>query len=493
MRIPPFYFYIFFGLCFLLALLNLDKLPVAWVDETMLIDPATTFLRTGKFASRIWPYPGTEEVFLAYLPLVCLVHIVNLSMLPWEMFFIRLPWLLFMVLTAFFLFKTLRAYYGLSISTALMILLVFICDEGISNAMRSGRVEMINLGFLSVVLYLFVKKRYPFLQTFLLSMLFLSHPTIWSIVGILMLYRIFRPVTMVNRLGHVLLFSIPVLLYLLMARFDLHAIYQQLVVHGTEHTVDAVEGNIFYKHFIDFFLPPYRVQPYIMILHLALLVYCVHRILRLKDVYHTMFEILFVATDLYWFFVLAPFYRYTPPLVYLMILLLPGFVLFFSGKFPSSAEAVKRSVLLKPLVIGFLLYVSFPFLYRNLVALAQRTERDAGKVYVWLDEHTKHSGKVLFVDASVAHFYSLQRTGVDFTLRYAVKKFNYHDYEAVYYLSLLPEPEESEFIAEYSPPPLGATWEKLASVQKITTYRGLRLYRMKSEAGMKALQAGYED
>src|SRR5688572_14266916 len=111
MRLHKWHFITLIALYFLIVLLNLSRIPIAWLDEVMMIDPAHHFLQTGRFASKIWPHAGTENAFLAYLPLCSYIQIVNLFLFPDTIFFTRLSSVIALMVCAFFLFKTIRDRY----------------------------------------------------------------------------------------------------------------------------------------------------------------------------------------------------------------------------------------------------------------------------------------------------------------------------------------------------------------------------------------------
>lgn len=481
-------FYAYFILYSLLIILNLDKLPVAWLDEVMLIDPAAYFMKTGHFASCIWPHKGTETVFLAYLPLTSFVHIINFVIFPPTLFFLRLPFALGVIITAFFLFRYYRHTGRLDIIPTLILIFLFINDEGITNAMRSGRVEMLLLALLASVFYLVAANRYPYLATALLSLLTLGHPAVWSIVAIVFLYQFINADSRKKRVIHSAIIITPVLLYLWLAGFDLQKLYEQLIVHGTEHDSSIVQGSKIIHHFWNRFAPTYFVQPYIIVVNLLAFVYCIFKILKEKNIKKTVIEICFITTSIYWIAALAPFYRYTPTLVLMIFLLLPGMWQTATSLYPPLK--IKSTPLLKVILTALLIIIALPFLFRNVVAVTQWKERDAEAVYHWLDEKIHSEGnKILLVDAPVAFFYALQKPTIDFTLVYAVKKFDYKDYDEVYYLTHLKEPATAERVGTYEVPETTS----FANQFHIVTYNGLRLYKIKDEATFRSLQRGYKD
>lgn len=481
-----FFFYSYL-LCYLaVVLINLDKLPVAWVDETMNLDPAVQFLKTGHFASKIWPQEGTENIFLAYMPVTSFVQVINLSIVPATIFFTRLPGLLFLLLSCFFLFRIYRVYYHLAPLLSILLLLLFMHDEGITNAMRSGRAEIILLGLLAPALFLMLKNRFRVIAGILLSMIWLTHPAAWIIVLLGFVWLFLQAPSLPEKFLHIILAITPVFIYLLMAGFDTEEIRRQLISHSEEHNADAVKGFPLFMHFIDRFLPVYKVQPWIPLLHALILIYSVIKIIVRRREKDTLIEFLFLGTTVYWIFALAPFYRYTPTLILLMFIILPRMIRDIRGQ----TRRMIRWHKLRPLVIvmsALLLILSVgPFWFRNVIALIQREERKAETVYAWLDRELDKPGKKLLIDASVGHFYSLQRKNIDFSLTYSLHKFRFSDYDAVYYLTQRAEPDphwlQSAILLPKSP-----LSQQIRKYYFIATYDGLRLYRVPGEKEMMKL------
>lgn len=480
-------------LYFIIALINLSKIPVAWVDETMLIDPAWNLLKKGIFASKIWPYSDTENAFLAYLPLSSLIYLISIFLFPNTLFFTRLPWFIMLGISAYYLYKSLRNKYTIQSVAALVLVFIFLLDEGISNAMRSGRVEMPIITLLSVCFYLFITKKHVYVQTCFLALLLIAHPSVYPIVLILFLEIILRKQTHLERFIKFIIIMIPPVCYLAFAGFRYELIYEQFVLHGQEHNQNIVTGNVIFLHFFERFLPLYKVQPYIIALNIAIHLFCIYRIIRLKQFSQTVIEWCFLLTSLFWYFTLAPFYRYTPILVLMIFLLLPAlyrqvFSFIKSNRFNFIKLNYKQYVVL----ICILLYISTPFISRNITAWLQNKERDEFAMYQWLDQQlgTTH-GKILLIDESVGHFYSMNRDNVDFSLIYSVKKFRYEDYEKVFYLSHRTPSEELPIQSTYGNNFSSKDLNFLPS-KKIITYKGIKLYRVESATQMHSLQAGYE-
>ena len=88
---------VFYGILLvylMLGLINLDVIPIPWLDEAACLEPAVLWQRTGNYISKAWPTPGTEDIFLSYPPGIMMLHRLTLSILPCEVFWVRLPFLL---------------------------------------------------------------------------------------------------------------------------------------------------------------------------------------------------------------------------------------------------------------------------------------------------------------------------------------------------------------------------------------------------------------
>ncbi len=494
MKLRSWPFWVIIVLYFITALVNLAYVPVAWVDETMLIDPAWQLLKHGHFSSMIWPHKGTEDVFLAYLPLSSFIHTCTLFIFPPVIFFTRMPWLLALIIAACFMYRFIDTRHHINKIGILVILILFLFDEGISNAMRSGRAEMPVLALLAAAFYLSIRRKHPYIQSLLLGLLSIAHLSVYPIIAILFAELITRKQPARTRALSLLIMIVPGIIYLGLAHFDVQLIYQQLIVHGREHDQSAVTGNPFWLHFVERFQPVYRFQAYMIILNLLIHALCVYHILVRRSFRQSVLEWCFLATSIFWFFSLAPFARYTPVLVLMIFLLLPDLykrVLSFAGfiRINFSTFSVLHAIVMF-LIIG---YIAAPFAIRNISALYQRKERYEFAAYRWLDTWIKPTGqRVLIIDESIGHFYSMNREGVDFTLTYAVKKFSFKEYDEVYYLTHRSAPKGGVLIDEYL-----KDWEVTLPAflpkQPVITYKGLRLYKIGDERSFEGLQRGYRD
>lgn len=480
------YLIFYFGL----VIFNLDLIPVAWLDETFGLDPAINLVRAGSYTSKIWAHPGTEEVFLAYMPFIQLFNSFFLLFLPAEIFWVRLPYILAFAVALVYLWKIYRKQQGLSLLGTILLVVLFMNDKGIYESLRSFRSEVLELMLMAPALYFFNQNKKPVWVAFLLSMVFLTHPSLWVFVGILMLYIFFRG-DVKAKISTSIVFAVPILAFLVYANFDLATLKSQLIDHGGEH---MAKGNLFVDHFVTRYWPFYKLQPWVLLLNLFITGYCIYIIYKEKSIKNRPLEVAFLLTSAYWLFILAPLYRYNTPNILLMFVLLPQPVLLLKQRFYDGLEAKAKFRLIA--VGGILLFplvalVEFPFLSRNTAAIVQREERDPEKAIAWLDRHFDTRKKILLVENSIAHYYSLQHENVDFALVYSVYKYNFADYDEVYLVSVNGyDGKGVELIDEYKPEQGTLFGRSLGS--DIVTYHGLKIYKVHSEQEMRALQKGYE-
>ena len=482
-------FILILTLLFAIMLLNLNKVPIAWIDEIMNIEPAWQFLQGNGFIGKMWPHEGAEKIFLAYLPLSSFIHLIDLSIFPPELFFTRLLWLLFLGISCVFVFKYIVARYLTLEPIIYFIICIFVLDEGINNSLRNGRIEMPAIAIMSALFYLSIRNKRPSIQAILISMLFIAHPGLYPIAFIFSLNLLTKKASLLKRLQYIVFIGFFPFLYLMMANFDFQSIYHQLILHGQEHDQTAVPGNRFYLHFVERFLPIYKYQPYMIVLNVIMHLSCLYSIIFRWNPRHQLVEWSYLFTSLFWFFTLAPFYRYTSVLSFLMFLHLPSlahriFSVFGFLKFSlKTANKIQVSLLFL-----MLLYISIPFMMRHYYSFKQWPERNEYAVYHWLDQSMQHhtEKKNLIIDEAIGFYFSMRHPDkYEFTLPYALHKYDIRNYERVYYLTFRESPTLSNLVDTYKVaeveelPPLG---------KKILTYEGLKLYEVQTQEALDELR-----
>lgn len=476
------YLIFYFGL----VIFNLDRVPIPWLDESYWLDVAHN-LSNGSYTSKIWHYPRIEEKFLAYLPFQFFYDAAFMKLLPAGVFWFRLPHVLAFVVALVFLFKIYRNNQNLSFLAAIILVAVFMNDKGIYNSLRDSRSEVLSLMLLAPSIYLFQQKKQLIVQVVLLSALFFTHPSVWVMVGVLMLYIFFRA-DIKNKVLVSVVFTIPILAFLIYAEFDFELIKLQLIDHGEEH---MAKGNLLVGHFWDRYMPFYKLQPWVPFLNIFIMGYCVYAIIKQKSIKHLPLEVMFLTNSLYWLFVLAPLYRYNSPNILLLFILLPKPLLLLKQKYYDGLMNKKRVLAISSIIIvPCAVLVFFPFISRNLAGIVQREERDPQKATTWLDSHFDKDKKILLVDNSLAHYYALEYKNIDYTITYSVYKYDFNEYDEVYLVSINPsQANEAVLLDTYTL--LKATFLGY-DFGNVITYNGLKIYKINSSEQLQQLQTGYE-
>lgn len=480
-------FIIILGILFGIMLLNLNKVPIAWIDEVMNIEPAWQYLQGNGFIGKMWPHAGTENAFLAYLPLSSFIHLVDIYLFPNEIFYTRLLWLVALGITCFYIFRYIVARYLTNIAVIYFILCLFVLDEGINNSLRNGRVEMPAIAIMSALFYLAIRNKRPSIQTVLISLLLISHPGLYPIAIIFALNILTKKASPLKRIQYILTICFFPFIYLLIANFDFQNIYQQLVLHGREHDQTAVQGNPFYLHFFERFWPVYKYQPYMIVLNIIMHISCVYAIIFRWNPRQQLLEWSYLLTSLFWFFALAPFYRYTSVLSFMMFLHLPSLVHRIFSVFGFLKFSLKSISKFQFIGVFLLLSIlSVPFVVRHYYTFKQWPERNEYGVYTWLDKslQASTSKKNLIIDEAIGFYYTMNHKGYDFTLPYSLHKINLNDYEHIYYLSFRNEPQLSNLISTYT---VENTNTDIAD-RKIITYNNLKLYEVPNELALEELK-----
>jgi hypothetical protein len=482
-------FIIILTVLFTTMLLNLNKVPIAWIDEIMNIEPAWQYLQGNGFIGKMWPHEGAESAFLAYLPLCSFIHFIDLSLFPAELFYTRFLWLLFLGISCLYMFKYIVARYMTVEAIIYFIVCVFVLDEGINNSLRNGRIELPAIAIMSVLFYLSIRNKRPSIQAVLISLLLIAHPGLYPIAFIFSFNLLTKKASILKRIQYVVSIAFFPMIYLLLADFNFQNIYQQLVMHGQEHDQTAVQGNAFYLHFVERFLPIYKYQPYMLIFNIIMHISCLYNIIFRWNPRNQLLEWSYLFTSIFWFFTLAPFYRYTSVLTFLMFLHVPSlmqriFSLFGYLKFSlKTGNKVQLS-----LMFALLLVIAMPFSVRHYYTFKQWPERNEYKVYSWLENSMQHHTKKknLIIDEAIGFYYTMNHADAyEFTLPYALHKYDIRNYEHVYYLSFRNTPKLSNLISTYE---VSGQAELPTFGKKILTYNGLKLYEVTTQEALDELK-----
>lgn len=468
-----------FLLFVILSLLTLHLLPLPWIDSVGYLDPARNFIEYGRFASDLWPHQGTDRIFLAHLPALQWVNMLSFLLFPdhWVWTTRLIPLLLFYG-GVFFMLRQMR-FEQFQAWVLALVLAFFMMDKAVFEMMRSMRMENIEFFFLAGILYWTRKGIQREWTALFCGLLVVTHPKSWMLALIGFVFLLWSEKDNYKRLLWMLLAAFPAFLYLLSARFDLHEIYQQLIVHGRDHTIDTVPGNRFFKHFIGRFLYfdqgtrsfswYYENQFYVPLLNVLAIFISVRNLLRQFDFRKNLPEIMFLGNQLYWFAVLGPFHKYNMVLLVLMYFIL--------GRQLNRLDIwqsipFKRGVFL----ILVILFFAFPVYSRFGGALLQWNERSPAKFNAWLHEQIQPSAqeRILIIEPCTAWYYSLDHENVDFQMKFWLFNNQFTDYDRVYYLHQQPIKGYTP-LASYEPDPMIPSFRLQSGGM---THYGLKLYEV---------------
>ncbi|MBR9860371.1 glycosyltransferase family 39 protein [bacterium] len=424
-----FIFSAFFLVYVILLLLDFHLMPTVWFDEVMGLDPSVNAVFGDGFKSRIWPQEGTEERFMAYMPLRFWVHRIVLSIVPFTVFWVRLPWIIF-GLTAFALFYFAIKRESLNWFLAAVFTLILMNDRVIFETLRSMRVDALAYLVLATVLFFWSRKQV--LGIALSScLLVLVHPNLWWIAFCFYSYALIKAFIntepRVKASKRVLVLLSPVLTgiaLLFYINFDIAMFMSQLLEHGRMHQMQGGFFQRFSDHFISRFWPYYNRQPWTPIIIYTALAYAVYRLIK-KD-FNTLF-IALTGTHIYWLLFLAPYYRYNGVLIFISIIVLIHWL-----------RSWDRTFILHPVLLILLIAISSVEVgVRHIIALSQYSERNPKPAISWVEnEMNKAEGTVLMFGHDLAFYPCAIAPFADYMLfNTSPEKFEFDQYNHHWYLS----------------------------------------------------------
>lgn len=473
--------YLILAIFLLPVLIAFSRTPVAWLDETMNLDPAVHWHMHGKFASKVWPNQGTERVFLAYLPLVEVFHMANLAWLPKTLGWIRLPFLLVFI-AGLWAWLRLLEHWKLKSYWLLLFAALLACDRAVFEILRSGRSETLELALIAAALWALFRSHWLF-AALLTGLLWVAHPKLWAMTGVLSLYLVWMAPGGRHRAGILLLLAAPAICWMAWLGFPWQEAISQLLGQSAGH---GARGDFFSRllqHNWSRFMPYYAAQPWVPILHLLTWWPAWMLWRRYGRNIRALPGLLWMVQDVYWLFILAPHYRYLPPHHLLMLAVWAIWVAERQWVFHSRMRLVFIAAL--PLLL-------YPWASRLTFAFLQWEARDPKPVVNWLQDNLPVEGRTLLIGHSIGHYHLWQRqdTLLDFALEIYPQKFAFHAYRNVYYLGTEIPPSLAGLtpVATYRLPDpiLPASLDT-----KSATYRGLKLYRLRDSQEIEALVGQY--
>jgi hypothetical protein len=438
----------------------------------MNLDPALQFHKHGVYKGFLWPNEGSNTQFLCYPPLIEWFHIASLYVLPFDIFWLRLPFLLLHVGSLYLLYRIASKLSKGQDWMALLIVSIFMFDKVVFEISRSMRVEVLLTFLLVLLVWLNIHKKHIIAQGLVAGLLFLAHLSMWPWLGIWALLR-FRD--MRNLLLFVLAAALPILLFFVAIDFNLGNLYQQLFQQAEQH---AGSGSLF-QNSIDFiwnrFWPVYKEQPWALLFTPFLLLAAIVSLLKKR---HNPYAWCFLATSIAWILILAPHYRYWPPLFAAGLIMLAY----------ELKDSTRPVVPARAVGLGVLVALSLGFWARHALAFSQRASRNPDSALSWLDTQLQPEVKTLIVGEGIA-FYTTQNPNFDYGITFYPQQLHFQSYAKVYCLTRdsLPYTLLSRYKVKDN-----TTLPQLRQWQRGETYAGMKLYLIKTKSEWDSLTGKYQ-
>ncbi len=419
---------IFYFIIFAFGLLYLTLHSVATLDEVMLLDPCLNFIR-GHYSSKIWYAPGSELVFMSYLPANFLFRILFLYIFPHQLFFFRLPYILLFIGSCILLHSIIQKKYHqplLSILAAIF----FINDKGLWDASLSGRTEIIQVFLILSYFYLELKNGgviAPVIKGFIIGLLLLTHPPAWIVAAVFIWYAIDLKNPRRTMLTWFPAFVI-ILLFLKSIQFNLKEFAAQLFLEGS---LSSPTHSFGYRliHSWERFLPyPYLMQPWVLLIIMA----CVYFWLNIKIVKSNWEQRIGIVFFSYLIFLLLTsenYSRYNPPLLVCAYMFLPFIINFIQVK-------LKRSIPIY-LYLIVIIIISIPFVLRVSRTYSNKESNDARPVVMQFLQaiHHQSNESILIIGEPIGYFVAKAAPDIDYTTPFTTHKFMDHEYDRLILLS----------------------------------------------------------
>ena len=461
----------------LLGLINLDLIPIPWLDEAACLEPAVMWQRTGHYISKAWPTPGTEDIFLSYPPGILMLHRFTLSVFPPEVFWIRLPFLLLHTASILLLFRTLKNHLQLDWRWATLLVLYFAFDKAVFEISRSVRSEVPEVFLLACWFFVFtLPKSNRLLRLGLLGFisgaLLLTHLKEWPVVAVLTLWLLFSEKFNRTTLAYVAGLAILPVGFLVFIDFQIGELYRQLFRHSMEHSAGSNPMVSIWNYFFGRFFPVYKEQPWLPLLHLWVTWLAIKQI---KKSFKTALPAaLWLFAGLVWLFALGPYYRYFLPMYFVGILIVAQWIQTARPEFPNLKKWYYWPVIAMML---------FPFFSRHLLGFIQRPERDPAAAIEFLDKHIPDKGKLLLYGNEIGMYYAAKHSHIDHAHETSPDHFDFDEYNTIYYLTDRDLPGFTR-LATYKPQSLKLpAW--MYKLGKGGTFAGMHIYKINSDAEWK--------
>lgn len=473
----PRFFYFLIGVYALFALINLQYLPVVWLDEAANLEPALNYINKGQYAAKSWATPGAEEVFLSYPPAISWLHILSLKIFPFSVFWIRFPFLILHLVAVLLLYQVLNKYIKIKAPGAAILASFFLFDKAVFEISRAVRAETIMLFLLALLFIFYYRKANPFFIGFIIGLLILTHLNAWPMAGIFGLYYLFfqRPKQWPLFLIAALL---PVILYLIFIDFNVHGLYQQMFVYSGEH---AAKGNIWIRvqnGFLFRFFPVYKEQPWLPILHLLMVFAAIRGLVKSKG--SDIWSAIFIVADLIQMLAMSANYRYWIPVYFVGIIVLAQYLKEVGFGF---------KIMLQWYFIPVYLLLLYPFLSRHTLGFLQRPERNPDEAVRFLEKNIPNAKNTLVFGDEIGLYMAGKYPQLDFGHTLEPDHFNFKDYQKIYYLSHQ-NYSQLHCLDSFQPPTLHLP-QWTYKLGKGGTYSGMKIYLIRSEKEWKSVAKNY--
>lgn len=473
-------FYAVLVIYLLFGLINLDVIPIPWLDEAACLEPAVLWQRTGHYISKAWPTPGTEQIFLSYPPGIMMLHRLTLTVFPPDVFWVRLPFLFIHVCAVWLLFQVFTRNLKLDARWGALLCLYFLFDKAVFEISRSVRSEVIEVVLLVawMAVYTRVKPIHKGLQAFLLGLLcgamLLTHLKLWPVVAVMSVWYAWQGFTRPRLAGYSAGMVLLPLCFLVFIDFRVTELYTQLFQHSMEHTAGGGLHVRIYNYFIGRFYPVYKEQPWLPLLH-GWVTWLALKQFRAQSK-QALPAAVWLFAGVIWLLFLGPYYRYFLPMYVVGLWIVANWIKDQKKSFP-----VFKRWYVWPLA-GLML---FPFITRHALGFIQRPERDSKACLQFLKTRLPNQGHILLYGNEIGLYYAAKHPKVDFTHTTSPDHFGFGEYDSIYFLTDVPHPE-LKLYAIYQPKQYAFPgW--IYALGRGGTFANMHVYVIRNEAEWKSV------
>ncbi len=461
--------YIFFIVA---SFLVLSSRSLVQLDEVMLLDPCLRWLQGIGYTSKLWFAKGSQDHFLAYLPTNSAFRIPFLYIFPSTLFFHRLPFTVVFLFGGFLIYKI--TYNKLQNSfLAIFATIFFLSDKGLWDATLSGRSEILQV--LLILVYFQLEKEVctsfeSITKGVVIGLLFLTHPPAWIIAFCLLILSYKKHD---KSKFYFVLFSVFAIfmIYLIAINFNIREAWSQLFLNGT---LAILPNTIWHRitHFYERLLPyPYLYQPWVIVLFIASLFFWLN-VSIFKDKFVRKIGILFAV---YVFFLLLAsenYYRYNPPFLACMYLAFP-----YLWKYISERSRIRINLYSLSIVVLVLCMTMAIRFYRIIQNSDVNNTEIVIKEFKFVISEQPFPQRSLLIGEPVGYYCAESAAGVDYSTIYTIHKFKKPEYDKIYFITYSSLKEDEYKLIRVLVP----------GDRRDGTYAGLKLYEMKNNQSLTAL------